>query len=374
MLKLLKQTIMETKKSTPVKFKFMLPVLGMALGMSLLAGCRPDEEADPMPASATDVSNAVTRSFEDMTIYRMEMRIHTTNVEDAGTDNGVYVQLHDRDKRFYLNKSTDDFVRGHVDYYDVMSESVKKVRDIGFLKFGLRGDDGVSLKKIEIYLNGNRYPVYVKEYGSQGRWLDNSQSFTIPGYELRAFSGWRFTPQHSQMDNPPTAISRQMMLSLVENAIGNQLNYMDGFDWGSKVWGLPNTLFGPAVEMTYVDNQTLHFDLDLQRKLGGPNPEIDVDFDLTFKCENGIIHTELKNLKVETNWVGEVQKWIRQKGSELIGLAIGSYVGQPVPGTVAGGLLAKYLSFDIKIDLQNPNVSSSCKTIDVSSNGDIGLR
>jgi hypothetical protein len=318
-------------------------------------------------------TNFAVPSFEDITVYRIQLRIFTCNKEDAGTDDGVYVQMNEGDKRFYLNRSKDDFRQGSGDTYDVWSEKIKRIKDIKFLKIGLRGDDGVCIAKIELSLNDNASPVFSKSF-SGGKSIDNSQSFTIPGNELRNHSGWALTPAHRNLVNPPRKISKSWILSLVECSIGNQVNHISGFSWGSKVkWG-PNTLFGPGVEMKFINNRTLHFDLDLQRKLRGPNPEADIDFDLVFSCNNGVIKTEIKNVKFGTNWTGELQKFIREKGSVLVGSAFGTATGSTVVGTAGGAALAKFLSFDIKLDLPGQNVSSSCRTINVLPGGDIMLQ
>ena len=154
-----------------------------------------------------------------------------------------------------------------------------------------------------------------------------------------------------------------------------KLHYGKDLSWGERIWGRPNTIFGPGVEINFVNNKTIHFDLDLQHKIHGPNPETDVDFDLVFSCNNGVIKTNIKNLRIEDKgWVYEVQKWVREKGSTLIGTAIGTELGQPVAGAAAGGALSKFLSFSINIDLQNPNVSSSCESINILPTGDIKLR
>lgn len=331
--------------------------------------------SEPRPLNVVPLfSTSVPTSFEDITIYRISLKVFTCNKEDAGTDGGVYVQMSDRDKRFYLNKSLNDFRQGKNDTYDIVSEAIKKIGDIKFIKLGLRGDDGVCFQKIELFLNNNASPVFSKSFSGGGKTIDNSQSFTIPGNELRRYSGWALTPAHQTLMNPPGRISKSMILSLVECSIGNQLNHVSGFSWGEKVkWG-PNTKFGPAVEIKFVNNRTLHFDLDLQRKLHGPNPEADIDFDLVFNCNNGIIKTEVKNVKYGTNWVGDLQAFLREEVSILLGSAIGSMTGATGPGTVGGAALAKFLSFNINLDVPGQNLSSSCQSISVSRDCDIALR
>jgi len=315
--------------------------------------------------------------FEDISIYRIQLRIFTCNNNDGPTDDDVYVQMNERDDRFYLDKSINDFRKGEYDTYDVLSESIKKITDINFLKIGIRGDDAVCIRRVQLFLNNNNSPVFSKSFTGHGKLIDNSQFYTIPGSELRSYSGWALTSEHQNLAKAPRRISKSMILSLVECSIGNELNLHYGKDlgWGDREWGRPNTLFGPGVEINFVNNKTVHFDLDLQHKISGPNPETDVDFDLVFSCNNGVIKTNIKNLTIkDKGWVYEVQKWVREKGSTLIGTAIGTQLGQPGPGAIAGGALSKFLSFSINLDLQNPNVSSSCEIINVSPACDIMLR
>src|SRR4051794_39355444 len=59
--------------------------------------------------------------FEKINIYRIQLEITTCNNEDAGTDNDVYVQMNEGDEKFYLDKSVDDFRKGHSETYDILS-------------------------------------------------------------------------------------------------------------------------------------------------------------------------------------------------------------------------------------------------------------
>jgi len=312
--------------------------------------------------------------FENISIYRMQLRIYTCNNNDGPTDDDVYVQMNDTDERFFLDKGIDDFRKGGNDTYDILSPTIKKISDINFLKIGIRGDDAICIRRVQLFLNNNNSPVFSKSFTGHGKLIDNSQFYTIPGSELRSYSGWALTSEHQNMSRAPRHISKSMILSLVECSIGNRLNYGPQFGWGSKVWGLPNTRFGPVVEVNFVNSKTLHFDLDLQGKEKGPNREVDIDFDLIFSCDNGLIKTEIKNVTYGTNWIGELRDWLRDKGAVLIGTAIGTEVGHPVVGGAAGASLSKYLSFKMNIDLPNQNVLSSCESINILPTCDIKLR
>ena len=164
------------------------------------------------PLAVTERADASSKSaptFERIPLYRIQVRITTANVKDAGTDDDLYIQLNDRDKAFYLDRARDDFERNKTGTFDILPEFVKEVADIDFLTIGHKGSDAICLKKVELLLNDNRYPVYVKEY-SVGKWLDDNQSTKINGNDMRSFVGWIDGRRRS----PLSGCSRLIMMSM----------------------------------------------------------------------------------------------------------------------------------------------------------------
>lgn len=284
--------------------------------------------------------------FEAVNVFRIQLRINTCNNEDAGSDDDVYVTLNGNDDRFYLNKSN-DFEKGEKKTFDILSSSIKQVKDISFIKLGIRGDNGTCLRDIELLINNNKEPIYKKYYPDHGEWIDKGKSVTISTQELRSHSGWGFSHGHKTIGQSPAGrMSKEMIVSMVEASIGNELNQHYGADiaWGSKKVGT-NTRFGPAVEANYVNDKTLHFDLDLEHKLRGPNPELDVDFDLVFSCRDGRLVTEVQNLVAEGKGpVYQIQKWLREKGLGLLTGLLGTTFGHPLLGATVGAAITKYLT------------------------------
>ena len=317
--------------------------------------------------------------FEDITLYRIQLRITTGVGNSAGTDNPVFVQLNNTDNKFFLRKGIDNFQEGHKDVYDVLSKKVRKVKDIQFLQFGVSGNDGVCLKKIELFFNGNPNAVFVKDYSGSGSCIDNdtasmAKTILIPGRELRESASWRYTSANKDMWLPIKIIPKEMIVSMVEATIGNQITLGSGVAWGTR-GRLTDTIWGPAVEAKFVDKKTIHFDLDLQLTVTGYNPELDVDFDLEFECNNGVISMQIKNVKTGTNWVGKAEAWMASHVGEIIS-GIVTYAGFPEVSGAAkagGNLLSKFLSFSLNFDPENPNTSASCKLINVTPDCDIML-
>ena len=151
------------------------------------------------------------------------------------------------------------------------------------------------------------------------------------------------------------------------------MNYnSDGLAWGNKT-GI-DTIWGDAVEANFVDASTIHIDLDCQKEMSGPNPEVDIDFDLHFSCVHGIVQLDLKNLVTKTNFVGDVQKFIRGKIPEIIGQAINLApdIG-PIVAPIIQGRLASFLAFSLNVSIDSPNISQICALINVTQNCDIML-
>lgn len=322
-------------------------------------------------------AKAATPAFENMSVFRIQLRLTTGTSNDAGSNDPVHVQMNSADKKFYLVKGVDNFQEGKTVTYDVLSNAIKKVKDIEFIRFGVTGDDGACIKKVELLLNGNTTPVFTKTYAANtGACFDNGSSslpatVEIPGNQLRADKEWSFTPAHVNMWKPPVKISKEWILSAVEGSIGNQIYHQGGkLKWGTK-GTINSTLWNEAVEMARKNDHTLHFDLDLQRDVTGPNPEIDIDFDLDFGCDNDKVKMTVENLVVSTNWVGDVRKFILEKGASLVGGALTVATGGVAFPTIASSFLLRlFESFRVP-EVGQAGINAGCKKIKVTEDGDI---
>jgi hypothetical protein len=315
----------------------------------------------PEPVASLDNAPA----FEDIAVYRIQLRITTGTGTDAGTDDPVYTQLNKNDKRFYLVKGYDNFKEGRAVTYDVLTDNIKRIKDIEFLRFGIKGDDGVCFKRVELIINNCGIPVFSKSWrDGKGECFDNGSSSLLPiielsGLELRASPSWKYIvtkPSNVALCWAPTSISKEWITSIVEASFGNKLQYMEGLQWGTR--GTVATLWGDAVESKVINDHTLQFDLDLQRDVVGPNPEIDVDFELDFHCINGVISADMQNFKMNTSTYGSVYNW---------GALLASGPVFPIVAKILN-LSAIFLNPDGSV------VSGACSNIFVTPQGEIKLR
>lgn len=253
--------------------------------------------------------NSGIPAFEEMVVYRIQLRITTGTGTDAGTDDPIFTQLNGLDDKFFLVKGIDNFEEGSTVTYDVLSVNIRKVKDIEFVRFGVRDDDGVCIKKVELFLNNNPIALFSKIYpGAKGLCIDNGSTtlmsfLEIHGSQLRQSNSWNFlTPVLNVDDLPamaraPVMISKDWIISMIEAAIGHHLGRGGNgeLQWGTAASG---NLWGDAVEAKKLNDHTLHFDLDMQMvRLIRDAGEEDVDFDLDFHCDNGMINCEVENLQ-----------------------------------------------------------------------------
>lgn len=321
--------------------------------------------------------------FEEMQVYRIQLRITTS--DNNGTDDAVWVELNENEHRFYLAKGIDNFQPRKTVTYDVVDADIKKLKDIRFLKFGVKGEDGPCFKKIELIVNNSGTPIYATPIVTNaGTCFDNNNSqvaenLTVTYNKLRNHPYWNYNAPRANIWRPVKKINKEWIVSLIEACIGNQI-VQEGskLKWGSHGGVLENnTLFGDAVEVKYKNNHTLSVDLDLERDLTGSNPEADIKFELDFRCNDGVINIETQNVTVNADGVGTVQDFIRTTGFDLISIGIGVFVAPAAatPLTIGAWFsLRRAIAFSIKLNPAAPNSSNSCKKTIVTESGDVLLQ
>lgn len=314
-------------------------------------------------------------AFEDVAICRVQLKVKTNTIKNADTDSPIWVQLNAKDAPFYLNNSGNDREKGRTDTYDILSSNINKIRDIKMIKLGNKGSDGWNFTSIELIVNNRS--IFKKEFSKSGQWIDgkskkHQKTYKVNSQTLRKYTNWKYNGYTNFIYTAPKAIQLPMIKSLVESAVGNTLQEVKEITWGKK--------YGKEyVSAKRINANTLRFDLDLTYEIDYmPNPEVDVDFDLVFTCENGVIRTTVKNYKAK---VSGASKYFAKGLKKFKGAILEGCGKIPLPGTTYAceyGLnkIDKWLDFNFDYDGPgNIGISKSCEgTMFLDMEGNLYLK
>jgi hypothetical protein len=263
-----------------------------------------------------------TRDGHGYGVYRVQLRIHTADVSDAGTDDSISVLLNESfytapsGNKTWLDYGRDDYERGDEFTYDLSVDKLSEIGDITHIQFAKSGSNGWCIQDLALLVNG--VEVYSQAFGatsSSCHWLDNdnghSRVLTISHAALRAHSAWlNYEPPQPMLDlsefpdfvTATVQLPREELESRIESMLGDEIHDNQAY-WGH--------LHGRAVEVIKKSDNAVGVDLDLSVEMTGPNPEVDIDFDMLFgvECSDNLCGTVELNLdarnfqaSVDFNW------------------------------------------------------------------------
>lgn len=244
-------------------------------------------------------------AFEDVAVWQISIKVRTNDSKNAGSDSEVYVQLRNgADSKFYLDRGGDDRERGKTNVYRVIDPGIRTISDIKFLRLGIEDTDGWQLNLVELYINGNRLPVFYKNFWG-GRWLDKNSDhpsqLMVSSRVLRAHKHWRHSLTTKGIWWPPAEITQSMLESMIESYIGHQMNAdprLSRLEYGKRKGR-------SHVELKYDTPERFHVDLDLKAKINNsPDIPVDVDFKLYADCSGGRVSFSIRNAKAEADVPG----------------------------------------------------------------------
>lgn len=236
-------------------------------------------------------------------VYRAQLKIKTSNIRHANTDDKVKVRLNSPPGLYVpsgnitvLDYGQNDFELGDEFTYDLELTAVNDLSDITLINISKEGSDGWCIEAIELLVNNRR--VFRQGFESSERgclWLDNeggaALNHTIFKDALRSYSDWRNYQEHLQLKIP-----RDEIESRIEGMVGNLISGDNRVSWGDKkgrAW----------VEATKKSAQGVHIDLDLEGESWWTNPSIDIDFDLflKFSLKNNQWEMNITTANLESN-------------------------------------------------------------------------
>jgi|GEM_PF-3383985 len=242
---------------------------------------------------------------ETLPVFRIQLRIVTGNNENDDTDKEVYVKLNSNDKDYFIDYGPDDFERNADKKYDIISDKIKRISDIDFIEIYAKGDDVWGIKKVELYINNSSKAIFSETFAQPSRINGTGnwpRKIAFNHQRLRLNSYWQNIATDEKIRNPSSLIEAATIKSMIESMVGNMIHHeADGkLSWGDTD-GI-NTVWGDHVEIQAKGN-VLSVDLDLEAKVTGSNPEIDVNFDLVFECQpDGRIFIKTENVKLSCNF------------------------------------------------------------------------
>jgi hypothetical protein len=269
--------------------------------------------------SSSPVSCGYTRDGNDNTVWRAELIVRTGDVDDAGTDDSVFVLLNSAagntqpgGNRTWLDYARDDFERGANHTYDLGLGSVGELGDITQITIGKTGDDGWCVRDFTLKVNG--FDLYTQDLSASAQgclWLDteggHATTFSVDHATLRASPPWaNYNEDAALLLLAFRGIPNEEVVSRIEGIVG------DSVHGESLYWG---HLHGAGVEAsrgcpaTAPTCNSIHVDLDLAADVNNaPDPEVDVDFDLKFECTGGAITITTENVVIDadSSWFWEV--------------------------------------------------------------------
>ena len=254
--------------------------LALALMMALAAILPARGEAQAAAAETTPV-------------WRLQVRLMTESVNEAGTDDDVMVSVNEQNAT-WLDLPHDDFSAGSTTDYDVLLTGVRTLADLKFLTISKRGTDALCLRSAQVMVNGKA--IYAHSFVTaelKCRWLDGNNGYqpsvTIAGSTMRASSQWQAYTQPSR----PTV--------LVNGDIERKAQIIMGHFMATSLDGAYAVRWadagGQANQAVYKDARPLHVTFDLKQALDlSPDVSVTASFDLVFLCRNGRPSVDVSNL------------------------------------------------------------------------------
>lgn len=257
---------------------------------------RNEPKTNPAIPGRYNLPENLRPAFENMPIWRLQLKVLTDGRENAGTDDEVYVKFQNTaGSHYFLDRAGNDRERNETNVYDIVDPNVNTIQDIKMLTLGIIGDDGWCVKRVELLINDWPTPIFRKSY-STCQWLDHdsgkSPTLYISGSELRSYAGWRYNSANRGIWMPPTIIKNSTLVAIVESYVGHLMNLEDDlkdFEYGKKQGQ-------HYVVAKKVAADKLHFDLDLAYTKG-IDLETDLDFDMLINCQNNNLSLQFVNVK-----------------------------------------------------------------------------
>ncbi len=264
-------------------------------------------------------------NLEALPVWRVQLRIHTANRNNAGTDAKVYVKMTDNNQRFWLLQGGDDRKRNEWEIYDVVitdpvngTTLIPTVRQITQLTLGINGDDIWEFDRIELLINnpkdrsstirgGSPYTVYTYNASKKiAKRQGYNQEFSLSGRTLRSYYKWKMSPVMTnfpwitKLGKTNIGFQREVLEEILEGAIGNSLG--PGGELSDRKWGRKQgrAYVGINHKSNFPEN-VARLDVDI-----APSRLVDVEVKFRVACDGTNIKAEVIDTDIRTNRVAKI--------------------------------------------------------------------
>jgi hypothetical protein len=311
-----------------------------------------DNQVDEVYGQNPEGNNIVTRQIrvlnvtpDDTPIWRVQLRLKTADVDDAGTDANVIVGI--GCKSTYLDYTRNDFEKGCNDWYDLLIGQNFTYGDLSSLSIMKDADDDWCLSEIELVVNGAS--LFTHSFPG-GKWIDNSHNEVEFGYsDLRLNNpDWnnKLTPYEIYQKFDP--IKKEDISSMIQCTVGNNADSTGNYYWRD----------GSNISITKNSDNSVKVYLPLEVPVAIlPDPNVDVDFILTFNCTCNGIQVAVSDIDIDVSIYGDVLLWINNALARL-GITSKITIGGMINGSMMAQNINPDLGFcpDIYVD-QNANIN-----------------
>jgi hypothetical protein len=317
--------------------------------------------------------------LDAITPWRVQLRVHTCDAAEAGTDGDVFVQLtNNPGDRFWLARGGDDRRPGQIDTYDVWIQDplpgvTVTMRNITELTLGIADGDKWCFDRVELFINhpypGDISPINAAGYrifdsGTLvgGRWVSTRDAgdprvagsqVTIASEAARTLrgrlwnlSGLRVFAGHCPRIGELVGIHRAVLEDMLESFLGHLMGpgeELSEFRFGARVGRSHVTV------RRKTDNSII-VDADIVRGRFGASRMWDKEIVLQFACASGRLEITPVSVDVSSRrWMNWLTLGLTRGLAELAEAFASSRLG--VPPVVIGVPLCVPPRFTADADL-----------------------
>ncbi len=310
---------------------------------------------DPEKNNVYEVPITVLGRVSDASfVWRAQLRIWTGGGKNDGTNDYVMARLNLDSDGTVLDYARDDFKVGGNDYYDLQLDGVSELRDINRILISKDGSNALCIARMQLLINGVLY--FDKDFGGRCDWVEETGG-------IRSFSGLEIQYAELRRDShwgswtlPPSGLTNKDLKSIIQSTIATDM--YGGTLLNSTHLGVYMSLhvgahWGPSVQISRKSNKVLKVNLDLVAEIPGPDPAVDVTFEVVVDCTCEGIGIKLRNLNVDVD-----SRWYTVINDLILDMIWGHY-------------LEEDLKKRIKKMGQVISLGISCPEILINTRGDI---